>query len=144
MPFTPMLSSAVNPHYVSVGDSFLIALIGLTIVFVVLIVLMLCIQLTGKIIEKSPQFSSKHPKLAGMVARFKSLFTSKRKAAAPLPAVVEQTETSEKKELAPGSCGNLTLINTEERDAAMIMAIVADALDTPLNELRFLSIKRIG
>ena len=32
---------------------------------------------------------------------------------------------------------------TDERDAAMIMAIVADQTNTPLNELRFKSIKRV-
>ena len=37
----------------------------------------------------------------------------------------------------------LKLINTDERDAAMIMAIVADQTNTPLNELRFKSIKRV-
>ena len=45
--------------------------------------------------------------------------------------------------LAPGSAGDLKLYNTDPRDAAMIMAIVADELQKPLNELRFLSIREI-
>ena len=45
--------------------------------------------------------------------------------------------------VAAGTCGELKLINTDERDAAMIMAIVADTTGTPLNELRFKSIKRV-
>ena len=49
----------------------------------------------------------------------------------------------EKAELASGTCGELKLINTDERDAAMIMAIVADSTGTPLNELRFKSIKKM-
>ena len=44
---------------------------------------------------------------------------------------------------APGSAGGVKLYDTPERDAAMVMAIVADAMGKPLNELRFLSIKRI-
>jgi len=44
---------------------------------------------------------------------------------------------------APGSCGALKLYDTPDKDAALIMAIVADRLGKPLNELRFLSIKKI-
>ena len=44
---------------------------------------------------------------------------------------------------APGSAGELNLYDTDPRDAAMIMAIVADELGKPLNELRFLSIKEV-
>lgn len=46
-------------------------------------------------------------------------------------------------ELAPGSAGDLKLYDTDPRDAAMIMAIVADKLNKPLNELRFISIKEV-
>lgn len=44
---------------------------------------------------------------------------------------------------AEGTCGNLTLVDTPEKDAALIMAITAHRLDTPLNMLRFKSIKLI-
>jgi hypothetical protein len=44
---------------------------------------------------------------------------------------------------ARGSCGNITLSKVTDREAAMIMAIVADQMQTPLNELRFKSIKKI-
>ena len=44
---------------------------------------------------------------------------------------------------APGSAGELKLYDTDPKDAAMIMAIVADATGKPLNELRFLSIREI-
>ena len=43
--------------------------------------------------------------------------------------------------LAPGSCGDLRLQGVSEREAAMLMAIVADSLDKPLNTLRFRSIR---
>ena len=44
---------------------------------------------------------------------------------------------------APGSAGELKLYDTEPRTAAMLMAIVADELQTPLNELRFISVREI-
>ena len=44
---------------------------------------------------------------------------------------------------APGSAGQLKLYDTPDRDAAMIMAIVANKMGKPLNELRFKSIKEV-
>lgn len=55
----------------------------------------------------------------------------------------DASATTDAPALANGTCGELKLVNTDERDAAMIMAIVADATQTPLNELRFKSIKRV-
>ena len=45
--------------------------------------------------------------------------------------------------LAPGSAGGVKLHNVEPKTAAMLMAIVADKLQKPLNELRFISIKEV-
>ena len=44
---------------------------------------------------------------------------------------------------APGSAGELKLHSVEPKTAAMLMAIVADKLQKPLNELRFVSIKEV-
>ncbi len=44
---------------------------------------------------------------------------------------------------APGSAGRLKLYNVEPKTAAMVMAIVADKMGKPLNELRFVSIKEV-
>jgi len=44
---------------------------------------------------------------------------------------------------APGSAGQIKLHNVEPQTAALLMAIVADKLDKPLNELRFISIKEV-
>ena len=46
--------------------------------------------------------------------------------------------------LAPGSAGELKLHNVEPKTAAMVMAIVADKLGKPLNELHFISIKEVN
>ncbi len=60
----------------------------------------------------------------------------------PTPAPAEKPVTVIPK--APGSAGQLKLYNVEPKTAAMVMAIVADKMGKPLNELRFLSIKEIG
>ena len=44
---------------------------------------------------------------------------------------------------APGSAGGIKLYDTDPKTAAMLMAIVADKLQKPLNELRFISIKEV-
>ena len=65
----------------------------------------------------------------------------KKVVAAPEPVPAEQPVTVIPK--APGSAGNLKLYNVEPKTAAMIMAIVADKMGKPLNELRFISIKEV-
>ncbi len=45
--------------------------------------------------------------------------------------------------LAPGSAGKLKLYDTPPKTAAMLMAIVANTMGKPLNELRFISIKEV-
>lgn len=66
----------------------------------------------------------------------------KAKGAAPAAATAAPAAAVDAP-LAPGSAGDLKLYGTDPRDAAMIMAIVADELQKPLNELRFLSIREI-
>ena len=56
-------------------------------------------------------------------------------AAAPAPAP--------EKKLAPGSAGHIKLYNVPDKEAAMIMAIVADTLKKPINELHFISIREV-
>ena len=73
------------------------------------------------------------------------MFVSKRlnQIAEPVTATdpVEKPKTVIPK--APGAAGNLKLYNVEPKTAAMIMAIVANNMNKPLNELRFLSIKEV-
>ena len=45
--------------------------------------------------------------------------------------------------VAPGSAGQLKLHNVDPKTAAMLMAIVADKMGKPMNELRFISIKEV-
>ena len=96
------------------------ALMGICVVFLVLLVLMYFIKILTAITDK----------LEGV-----------RKPAAPVVAAA--TAPAAPAKLAPGSAGDLKLYDTDPRDAAMIMAIVADELGKPLNELRFISIREV-
>ena len=58
-------------------------------------------------------------------------------AAAPMAAASVSEQT------APGTAGQLKLHDVPPKTAAMIMAIVANQMGKPLNELRFISIKEV-
>lgn len=122
----------------AVGDAALLAVIGTVIVLVVLILLMLIVQLEGKIFQGSEKLKEKHPEWNDKLQNFRSKMTFWKK-----DKQEQSASAPESQPLAKGTCGELKLINTDERDAAMIMAIVADQTNTPLNELRFKSIKRV-
>lgn len=70
-----------------------------------------------------------------------------RKTRAPLPAVVPVKQKTAPEapvgEPAPGTAGEVKRFDVPDKEAAMIMAIVADQLGKPLNELRFKSIKEV-
>lgn len=113
---------------ITILDALVISAIGFAIVFVVLIILMCIVLLMGLAADKGHVVTSKFPG-----------FGKKKKEDEDAAA----EETVAEQPLATGTCGELTLIRTEERDAAMIMAIVADATETPLNQLRFKRIERL-
>ena len=109
---------------ISVGEAGVYALLGYSVVFFGIVLLMIVITAFGK------YFASKDAKLAATAA-------SAAQAAAPVaPAAAP-------KAVAPGSAGELALHDVEPKTAAMLMAIVADKMGKPLNELRFISIKEV-
>ena len=103
---------------ITIGDASVTALLGYAVVFLGLIALMVVVMIVGKIMGSSKK-EAEAPKAAAP-------------AAAPANSAV-----------APGSAGKLKLYDTPDRDAAMVMAIVADKMGKPLNELRFISIKEV-
>ena len=105
---------------ISIPNAAFTALLGYLVVFLGLVLLMIVVMLQGKLMA---------PK-------------KKAEQAAPAPTEVKAA-SAPAKEKAPGAAGELKLYDTDPKDAAMIMAIVADTLGKPLNELRFLSIKEI-
>lgn len=73
------------------------------------------------------------------IALLRKRFGKKSEPVAPAQSVTPVQSAP----LAPGSAGNVKLHDVEPKTAAMLMAIVADKLGKPLNELRFLSIKEV-
>ena len=109
---------------ISIGEAGVYALLGYAVVFFGIVLLMIVITAFGK------YFASKDANLAAASA-------SAAQAAAPVaPAAAP-------KAVAPGSAGELALHDVEPKTAAMLMAIVADKMGKPLNELRFKSIKEV-
>ena len=104
---------------ISLTDAGITAATGYGMVFVGLILLMLVILVLGKIMG--------HRKAAPAPV------------AAPAPAAAPAAAGKP----APGSAGEVKLYDVSDRDAAMIMAIVAEKMGRPLNELRFKSIKEV-
>ena len=107
---------------IGILDAGVIALLGYAVVFFGLILLMVVVTVMGKI------FTAKDAKAA---------------AAAPAPAPAAPAAPAVEAPKAPGSAGQLKLHDVEPKTAAMIMAIVADKMGKPLNELRFISIKEV-
>ena len=81
--------------------------------------------------------------------RFGAIFKKLTAREKPLPAVqvpkVRKSigEPEPEGEPARGSAGEIKLYNVSDKEAAMIMAIVASQMGKPLNELRFKSIKEV-
>ena len=108
-----------------IGGNLLDAVLGYVVVFIGLFLLMCVVIAVGKIMVASAK-------------KNKAESTAPTTASAPAAPAAETP-----KKLAPGSAGDVKLYDTDPRDAAMIMAIVANKLDKPLNELRFRSIKEV-
>ena len=112
---------------ISIGEAGVYALLGYAVVFFGLILLMCVVTAIGK------YFSAKD-------SRMKAAASAAAKATAP---AVPAAPAAAPKKLAPGSAGELKLYDVEPKTAAMIMAIVANQMGKPLNELRFKSIKEV-
>ena len=110
-----LTADLVNMGYL---DGSVLALMGYSVVFFGLILLMIVVIALGK------------------------AFTIKKVKEAPAAPAAEPVPEAPKPE-APGTAGEVKLYNVEPRTAAMLMAIVADKLQKPLNELRFISIREV-
>ena len=107
---------------ISIANAGIVALLGYAVVFFGLILLMCVITILGK---------------AFVAAEAKAAAAAAPAAAAPAAAPAVPAEP------APGSAGKLKLHDVEPKTAAMLMAIVADKMGKPINELRFISIKEV-
>ena len=103
----------------AIAQNGITAVLGYGVVFLGLVLLMLVVFLVGKAFSAA---AAKQP-------------------AAPAPAVQEIPVVDAP--TAPGTAGEVKLHNVEPKTAAMLMAIVADKMQKPINELRFISIKEV-
>ena len=108
--------------HISILDAGIVALLGYAVVFFGLILLMGVVTVMGKIFIAMDE---------------------KAKAAAPAVETPAAAAPAAPAPTAPGTAGQLKLHDVEPKTAAMIMAIVADKMGKPLNELRFISIKEV-
>ena len=122
-------AAAEKADELSIGDAALTAVFGYAVVFAGLVTLMIVLYCTGAI------FKSKDAK-----AKAKADAEAAIKKAAPVETVAE---SKAELPLAPGSAGHVKLFDVPDKEAAMIMAIVADKMQKPLNELHFISIKEV-
>jgi len=102
-----------------IGEAGVYALLGYAVVFFGLILLMIVVMIMGKI------------------------FTAKKEAPAAAAAPAAPAAPAVEPEKAPGTAGQLKTYDVPPKTCAMLMAIVADKMGKPLNELRFISIKEV-
>ena len=115
-----LVANALGNSNLNIGTAGILALLGYAVVFLGLILLMIVVTVIGKI----------------FIARDK-------KASAKAAEVSVEPVQEAPKPTAPGAAGELKLHDVEPKIAAMLMAIVADKMGKPLNELRFISIKEV-
>ena len=117
---TGSIANEIGLSHLNIGDAGLYALLGYAVVFLGLVLLMIVVMIVGKI--------------------FATADKKKAAKAAAAPAPVEESAPAP---TAPGTAGQLKLHDVEPKTAAMLMAIVADKMGKPINELRFISIKEV-
>ena len=120
-----ILTAGLGEH-LPVGEAAILALLGYAVVFFGIVLLMAVVMAMGRV------FIARDKKAAAIK---EAAHAAAQAAAAAAPAAP--------KPVAPGTAGELKLHDVEPRTAAMLMAIVADKMGKPLNELRFISIKEV-
>ena len=124
MNFLTATTGAVDLVNINIANAGVVALLGYGVVFFGLILLMCVITILGKSFQAAE-------------AKAKAAAAAAPAAAAPAAAPAVSADP------APGSAGKLKLHDVEPKTAAMLMAIVADKMGKPINELRFISIKEV-
>ena len=117
-------SDKVGDKVAPIGDALLYALFTISIVFVALLIIFVCIKIFSAILN-----AFDHKKDTSTEAPAAAAATS-APAAPAAPAAPEEEFSS----------GTLKLKGCDEKTAAMIMAIVSDNTGIPLSELVFKSI----
>ena len=119
-----LASTTTDLINLGIGPAAILALLGYAVVFLGIVLLMVVVIILGKCFMASEKKTQKAEKTAPA-------------AAAPVAAEPVAAPT------APGTAGQLKLHDVNPKTAAMLMAIVADKMGKPINELRFISIKEV-
>lgn len=117
-----MKTLALTAARMGIGDAGIAAVLGYAVVFFGLVLLMCVVIIMGKAMAGTRNKKAETPSAASPAA-----------AAPAAPSAPP----------APGSAGEVKLFDVPDKEAAIIMAIVADKMGKPLNELRFKSIKEV-
>ena len=125
MTYLAAAAGSIPEHliHMGLGDAGIVALLGYAVVFFGLILLLIVVSILGKCFTASAN-RKKAPEAKAVEA--------------PAPVAAPAAPTA-----APGTAGQLKLHDVNPKTAAMLMAIVADKMGKPLNELRFISIKEV-
>ena len=129
--------SSVDLINISILNAGIVAVLGYAVVFFGLILLMLVVMAMGK------YFIAKDQKAANETAAAKATMPANVPPVVAAPVAAPAAAPLGSNDPAPGSAGKLKLYDTPPKTAAMIMAIVANKMGKPLNELRFISIKEV-
>ncbi|MCD7774399.1 MAG: OadG family protein [Clostridiales bacterium] len=118
---------------IGIGDSLLIAVVGMVVVIAILAIIAVFILLLSKIFQAVEKGSKKSKKSEKAVVSETAPASPPVKAAKPAGKELPETESQ----------GQLKLTDVDEPTAAIIMAIVSNQSGIPLNRLSFKSIKLI-
>ena len=117
------MTMLTNPALIDldIGAAAVIALLGYGVVFLGLILLMIVVMILGK-----------------------SFSAAEKRNAVTQEVPAQQPVEEAPKATAPGAAGQIKLHNVDPKTAAILMAITADKMGKPINELRFISIKEVN
>ena len=101
------------------GEALGYSVFGIAVVFLMLAVLMLVVRLMSSFMKRAKERAEASPEPSDSAA----------------PACAKQAE--------PVAAGELKLNGVPERTAAMVMALTADKLKKPLDDLLFISIREV-
>ena len=112
----------------TIADAGITAIFGYLVVFTGLLILMIVISAMGSYF-KSKENATVQPTAEQV---------QKKQSPNKIPKLKKVN-----KPVAKGSAGRVKLYDVPDKEAVMIMAIVADTMQKPINELHFISIKEV-
>lgn len=117
----PIHALSATAKDMGIGDAAITAVFGYLVVFLGLGILMAILYIMGAVFKAKAK---------------------KKQTQTAVPDAVKAPAEAEKP-LAPGSAGHVKLFDVPDKEAAMVMAVVAHKMQKPLNELHFISIQEV-